>query len=419
MEKAKPIKLKISNDIYNEIYIPYLNNTTRLQIFFGGSSSGKSVFLSQRCVEDLLQGHRNYLVVRKIAATLKASVFNEVCKTITRYDVRRFFHIDKQEMIITCKLNQRQALFKGMDDEEKVKSMTPIRGVITDIWAEEATEIDRAPIKQLFKRLRGKSAVQKRMILSFNPIYKTHWIFKEYFEPIGWKDKQKEYHNKQMFILKTTYQDNLKFLEKDDVYALEHEPDLYFREVYTYGNWGILGHPVFTNWTIEDIQPRVRSFDNIKNGLDFGFAAPTAFIRSHYDMDNETIYIFQEWQKKKAQDKDIYNALFPICGTEVITADSNDPKTREALNDLGLNLVGAIKGRGSKLYGIKWLQSKKIIIDPACQGMINEANTYQWKVDKNGDITEEEPVKKNDHFWSALRYSYESEFGERVYAWAS
>jgi phage terminase large subunit len=403
--------------MYNDVYIPYLNNTTRLQIFFGGSSSGKSVFLSQRCVEDLLQGHRNYLIVRKIAATLKSSVFNEVCKTIIRYNVSRFFHIDKQEMIITCKLNQMQALFKGMDDEEKVKSITPIKGVITDVWAEEVTEIDRFPIMQLFKRLRGKSAVPKRMIFSFNPIYKTHWIFKEYFEPIGWEDSQREYHDEHISILKTTYKDNLRFLEDDDVYALEHEPDLYFREVYTYGNWGILGHPVFTNWKVVDIHLLVKKFTNIKNGLDFGFTAPTAFIRSHYDRDNETIYIFQEWQKKQAQDKDIFNALKPICGSEIITADSNDPKTREALNDMGLNIIPAIKGKGSKMYGIKWLQSKTIIIDPSCQGMINEANTYQWKIDKNGDISEE-PVKKNDHFWSALRYSYESEFGERVYSWA-
>ena len=40
----------------NDIYISHLNNFARTQIFCGGSASGKSVFLAQRVVLDLLIG---------------------------------------------------------------------------------------------------------------------------------------------------------------------------------------------------------------------------------------------------------------------------------------------------------------------------------------------------------------------------
>lgn len=57
-------------------------------------------------------------------------------------------------MEITC-ANGYQMLFKGLDDEEKIKSVTPKKGVITDIWQEEATENTYEAKKQLEKRLRG------------------------------------------------------------------------------------------------------------------------------------------------------------------------------------------------------------------------------------------------------------------------
>lgn len=72
-------------------------------------------------------------------------------------------------------------MFAGLDDVEKIKSITPARGVFTDIWMEEATECGYGDYKQLDKRLRGRSKFQKRFTLSFNPVYQTHWIYTEFF----------------------------------------------------------------------------------------------------------------------------------------------------------------------------------------------------------------------------------------------
>ena len=228
-------KVYISDDVYNPVYLPHLKNMARTQIFFGGSSSGKSVFIAQRCVEDVMAGGRNYLVCRQVARTLRMSVYSEVCNVISEWGVASLFTINKSEMLITCNTNGYQIAFVGLDDVEKIKSIRPAKGAWTDVWVEEATETDRNAIKQLYKRQRGGSEkTPKRMTLSFNPILQSHWIYEEYFSKIGWADKQTEYRSEDLSILKTWYIHN-RFLTSDDVKDLENETDKYFYNVYTLG----------------------------------------------------------------------------------------------------------------------------------------------------------------------------------------
>ena len=142
---------------------------------------------------------------------------------------------------------------------------------------EESTESDYADIKQLKKRLRGRAAVSKRIILSFNPIYQTHWIYNEYFKG-RWDDTRQAYRDDTLSILKTTYRDN-KFLMPEDIRELENETDPYYRDVYSNGNWGVLGKAIFKNWHTADLSRNgpqadlVKSFDKFQNGLDFGLTA--------------------------------------------------------------------------------------------------------------------------------------------------
>ena len=171
------IDVRVSKRCFNPVYLPYLEDETYTQIFYGGSSSGKSYFLAQRVVWDMLKGGHNYLIVRKVARTVRKSVYNEITKAISFFKASKLFVENKSEMVITGP-NGYQVMFAGLDDVEKVKSITPAKGVITDIWVEEATEADYGDIKQLRKRLRGRSSVEKRIILSFNPVYQTHWIYK-------------------------------------------------------------------------------------------------------------------------------------------------------------------------------------------------------------------------------------------------
>ena len=267
------VDIKIKEEIFNPVYIPYLNSIIRTQIYFGGSSAGKTVWLAQRCVKDLLEKDRNYLIIRNTAKTLRSSVFNEINKVISDWNMEKLFKVNQTEMTITC-ITGYQIYFRGLDDTEKLKGIIPIKGVITDVWIEEATETKHDDYMHLKKRLRGKSKVLKRLTLSFNPIMRSHWIFKEFFK--NWIEGTFEYHDDKLSILKTTYKNN-KFLEQDDIDELENEKDPYYRDVYTLGNWGILGDLIFTNWRIEDLSKLKNTFGTYYNGLDFGYSNdPTA-----------------------------------------------------------------------------------------------------------------------------------------------
>ena len=264
------MQIDLHKEMLNDAYIPYLDCDKRTQIFFGGSSSGKSKFIvGQRIIFNLINGGRNYLVCRQTKNSIRGSVATEIQKVILEWGLNSFFSTNKTDGTITC-TNGYQTHFAGLDDVEKLKSLAFIKGVLTDIVIEEATETDRKTIKQLLKRQRGKSGgLKKTITLLFNPIFQDHWIYKEYFAPIGWADDQTEYASDDLGILKTTYKDN-RFLEQGDIDDLENETDKYFYEVYTLGNWGVLGNVIFTNWEVKDLSDMRDQFTNVRAGLDFG-----------------------------------------------------------------------------------------------------------------------------------------------------
>ena len=401
------VNIQISKKIFNEIYIPYLENNIRTQIFFGGSSAGKSVFISQRCVIDLLKNNRNYLVIRNTANTLRTSIFNEIRKVILSFNLVKLFRINRTEMTITC-VTGYQILFRGLDDAEKLKSIIPEKGVITDILIEEATETKRDDVKQLYKRLRGRAKVLKRLTMCFNPIIRTHWIFKNYFG--NWVEGETEYHDDKLSILKTTYKDN-KFLEQDDIDELENEQDPYYREVYTLGNWGILGDLIFTNWKIEDLSGIKNTFGTYYNGLDFGYSNdPTAVGRQA--IKGKKLYILQELIYELGLTNNlIADKLKPAINKEYIRCD-NEPKSIAELRGYGINALPARKGPGSVNFGIQYMRQFEIIIDRQCQNAINEFQLYQWKKNKDG-IAINEPVDRNNHFIDQVRYALNDRIFEK------
>ncbi len=409
-KKKRKVKLNVSTNIFNKVYIPYLQDDTPIQIFYGGSSSGKSVFLAQRTVLDLMKGGRNYLVIRNVAKTIRGSVYNEIIKTINSMGLNSFFTVQKSEFTITC-FNGYQILFCGLDDPEKIKSITPAKGVITDIWSEEATEIDYNAYKQLTKRLRGRSKVSKRLTMSFNPILKEHWIYKEFFLNV-WDDSKRKYKDDKLSILKTTYKDN-RFLTEQDIRALEDETDKYFYEVYTLGNWGVLGAVIFKNWRVEDLSWLRDIADNHRNGLDFGFAEdPSALVHTHYDRKKKTIYVLDELYMTELTNDLLAEEVKKIIGNQLVVCDSAEPKSIKELRQYGVNAIGAKKGKDSVNHGIQWLQQHTIVVDVKCQNTKNELMKYRWKEDKNGNVLPV-PVDKDNHLIDALRYAYEDEFIEK------
>lgn len=429
-------QVNIDPTVFNDIYYPYLTDVRPIQIFFGGASSGKSVFFAQRCIFDLLCGNRNYLIAREVAKTIRGSVAMELQRVISAWGVDALFNVNKTDSTITCE-NGYQAVFVGLDDVQKLKSIIPEKGVFTDAWCEEATEMAAASIGQILKRQRGGDpSVVKRLMLSFNPILQTHWIYTAYFKPIHWSNEQTIHSDPELLILKTTYKDN-KFLTEQDIARLENEKDKYLYNVYTLGLWGQLGHTVFTNWRVADLTGMRDQFTNLRQGLDFGFSSdPAASAQSHYDKMRKQIYIFKELyecgltnDKLAVELKRMYGhwdineitidgkpQIVEVCnGTDIIVADSAEPKSIEELLGYGVNVVGARKGKDSVEFGIQWLQQHEIIVDQSCINMRNELQLCRYKEDAGGNPLKT-IVDRDNHLIDQLRYAHEDDMLD--YSWS-
>ena len=203
-------------------------------MLYGGGSSGKSYFIAQWMVYRLIHPERfNLLVVRQTGDTNSKSTFPLIKQVIKDWKLYEYFKINESDKRIKCLFTGNEVAFAGLDDVEKIKSITFENGELTEIWVEEATECSEEDINQLKVRLRGGKS-KKQMVLSFNPINIQHWIKRHFID------------SKLATVVFSTYKDN-KFLTEDDKKALEDlkNTDEYTYNVYCLGQWGILGKTVF------------------------------------------------------------------------------------------------------------------------------------------------------------------------------
>ena len=283
------VNIRISKQVFNDVYLPYLDNDDRYLIFGGGGSSGKSYFIAQRWVYKLIHPARcNLLVVRQTGDTNRKSTFPLLKQVISHWNLSDHFKINESDMRIKCKFTGNEVAFAGLDDVEKIKSITFESGELTHIWVEEATETQEADINQLKVRLRGGKS-KKQIVLSFNPVNIQHWI-KGHFMDSGLAT-----------VCWTTYKDN-KFLTDDDRKALEdlQYTDEYTYEVYCLGKWGILGKTVFD---ARAIQARLETIPR---------AIKTGYFR--YDYDGLAITNIQ-W----VNDRDGYIKIYKMPNTPEVT----------------------------------------------------------------------------------------------------
>lgn len=226
------VNITISYKIFNDIYKPFLNDKSRYLIFYGGGSSGKSYFIAQRYIYKCLNQKMNLLVVRQTGNTNRDSTFALLKHIISEWKVDSLFKVSESNLRIKC-VNGNEIIFRGIDDAEKIKSVTFENGELTDVWVEEATECQEVAINQLKVRMRGGTS-DKQMVLSFNPVSINHWI-KRHFIDSGIAT-----------VCHSTYKDN-KYLTDEDRKTLEafKETDPYYYAVYCLGEWGVLGKTFF------------------------------------------------------------------------------------------------------------------------------------------------------------------------------
>lgn len=387
------MKLHVKKEIFNEAYLPYIDDYAhRFEVYYGGAGSGKSVFIGQKILMKALRSKRKVLIMRKVGATLKDSVWQLMLDTLMQFNLLQFCKINKSTFTIELS-NGSVFLFRGLDDPEKIKSITGI----TDIWVEEATEFTAEDIEQLNLRLRAK-VDNLQMFFSFNPVSKANWVFKRWFADGVIIDED-------TLIIKTTYKDN-RFLPPEYVVTIEKMSKTnptYFR-IYALGEFASLDKLVYNNWKVGKIEDTAEW--DMLCGLDFGYTNdPTAFVVSF--LSENALYIDREYVRTGLLNNQIATVIKELgFGKSTIIGDSAEQKSIEELKRDGLyRIYPAVKGQGSILQGIQKLQQYDIIVNPECEHVITELQNYAWKKDRQSGEYINEPVDEFNHCLDALRYS--------------
>ena len=396
------IKLNVDTSAFNSIYVTDKNLTDyshRWEVYFGSAGSGKSYFIACKLIlKALTYPGRRILICRKYGTTLKHSVMQIIKEVLLKYKIYDYCKISDHNRVYVLP-NKSELIFLGLDTEEKLLSIQDI----SDIWVEEATEVEKDIVEQLNLRMRG-SKPNQTIFLSFNPISQHHWLHEFCTENTP----------KSFKLIHSTYKDN-RFLPEEYIESMD---GLYLTNprkavVYCDGQWG--NDPdgmVFQNVKVKafDINALMERRLEIRIGCDTGFIDSTAVIVSLFDHASRECYIIQEIYKPHLSLDQIYNELVNnkiLHYNRPIYCDSADQRAIAFLQSKKVRVIPATKGAGSIEMGIGFLQNYTIYIHPSCANTIKEFDTYSYFKDpKTGRYVDGKYEKVfGDHAIDAVRYS--------------
>lgn len=393
------IKLNIKpSKVFNRhIYDHLFDYDTFTEVHYGGASSGKSHGVFQKIVIKALKDWkkpRKILVLRKVGATVRDSVFADVQATLSYFGILNMCKVNMSAFRIELP-NGAELIFKGMDNSEKIKS---IKG-ISDVVMEEASEFTLDDYTQLTLRLRDKAHKQKQIYLMFNPVSKANWVYNAFFVK----------KPKNTVVYQTTYKDNrfLDALTRENIEELANRNEAYYK-IYALGEFATLDKLVFPKYTKallnkDDLRQITSYF-----GLDYGFINdPSAFMHVKIDDDRKRLYVVEEYVKKGLTNDKIAESITALgYAKEPIRADSAEKKSNQELRNLGIGrVIDVKKGAGSVMQGIQYLLQYEWIVDERCVKTIEELENYTWKKDKATNEYINEPVDSYNHCLDAIRYA--------------
>jgi phage terminase large subunit len=370
----------------------------------GGRGSLKSSFASIEIPLGMIKDPlANAIVYRKVADTLRLSVYEQMIWGIEKLGVGEYFHYGLSPLVITYKPTGQKILFRGCDEPKKSKSIKLRKGYFKYLWFEEAPEFSGIEEIRSIAQSIGRGTPWLCQLITYNPPKtRDSWVNLEALEP----------HPGRLVHLTNYLQAPPEWLDKafiEEAEALKAINRMAYRHEYL-GEVTGTGGQVFDNLEVRPITPEERErFDRHYNGLDFGFAVdPAAMLRMHYQKPTRTLYILNEIYGQHLSNRELAERVIKLCGREIVTCDSEDPRTISELAALGVNAVGAKKGPDSVRHGMRWLESlAKIVIDrDQCPNAAREFECYEFEQDRHGNFIARYP-DKNNHTIDATRYGME------------
>lgn len=370
----------------------------------GGRGSTKSSFAALKMIE-LINNNPTYcgIAMRKVGNTLKDSVYAQLVWAIEMLGLDEEYHYTSSPMKIVRKATGQQIYFRGADDPMKIKSIKPPKNMYLAIgWYEEFDQFYGTKEIRTINQSIMRGGEDFVFFYSYNtPRTRQHWV-----------NTDKLIEHDARFIHKSNYKDAPhQWLGKPFYDEAEHLKEICLDDyLHEYeGECVGSGGAVFDKLEIREItDDEIGTFGRCYQGQDWGwFPDPAAWGRSAYNPNTETIYLFDEIYVNKTSNEHMADMIKKRNAIdEDILCDSAEPKSIRDFRDSGLNAREANKGPGSVEYGMKWLQKRRIVIDPVrCPNAAREFSNYEYEQNKDGEYLTGYPDKDN-HTIDMLRYSY-------------
>lgn len=358
----------------------------------GGSNAGKTYSIADKLLLQPLIQHDiplKAVCVRKTMPSLKKSILDILIK---RAEEAFAIPLDVNISLSRAQFFNLTIDFLSLNNKEdyiKAKSMTDI----DFIWVNEITELREYDFDILNMRIRGGKSNYSQFIFDFNPVGKTSWVFKRFYE---------QHNGNSIRRLLYTVLDN-PWAKPDEIEKLkaykEQNENLY--KIYFLGEWGELEGIIF-NWDIVEAPPK--NPDEVFYGGDFGYSVnPSALIRIYRKADE--FWLEEMIYEAELTNQQLARKSFALGIDESADSywDSAEPKSIQELCNEGMNAKPAEKGPDSVRAGIDFLLTKKIHIIDGSENIIREQKSYTRRKDKDGHYLSD-PIKINDHAMSAARY---------------
>ena len=375
----------------------------------GGRGSGKSSNVAHIITQFLMRYPVNAVGIRKIDNTLEQSVYEQMKWAIEEQKVTHLFKFNKSPLRITYLPRGNYMVFRGAQHPERIKSLKDSRFPFAIAWVEELAEFrtEEAVTTITNSLLRGEldEGLQYKFFFTYNPPKrKQSWVNKKYGT---------QFISGNTFVHHSTYLDN-PFIAKEFIKEAEEtkkKNEIKYR-------WEYMGEAIgsgiapFNNLQFREItDEEAANFDNIRNGLDFGYATdPLAFVRWHYDKKHNGIYAIDEYYGQKISNRQAANWIKSRgYQSDRIAADSAEPKSIAELHgDFNIpNVYGVKKGPDSVEFGERWLDDLDFIcIDPKrTPNIAREFESIDYQVDRDGN-PKPRLEDKDNHAIDATRYAF-------------
>lgn len=396
-------------------YGSFWRSKDRYRVVKGSRGSKKSKTTALWYILNMMKyPDANTLVIRRYERTLRDSCFADLKWAIHHLGFSHLWRSTVSPLEITYLPTGQKILFRGLDDGQKITSITVEKGVLCWVWCEEAYQIDSEDdFNKLDMSIRGAvpEGLFKQVTLTFNPWNESTWLKKRFFDV----------DRPDTFRLTTTYQCN-EWLDANDLALFE---DMRLRNPRRYrveglGEWGISTGLIYERVEQRPLDKQVLLADRKLrpfHGVDFGFTDPTAYVGGFIDQENHKIYITQELYRRGITNQQLIECLKDMgLKREEIYCDSAEPKSIEELRTGGINARPALKGADSVLYGIQKLQNFDIIVDVHCPETWREICSYSWQEDRQGKQTDK-PNHDFSHCMDALRYGATPYIEAKGFSW--